>query len=274
MDGWIPVDAAADERIAEFLGLRDADLRRRREAAGGDLAGIFIVEGDVVVERALRAGYRLRSVLVDASRVQPLPEAIGADVPVYAAGPDLVLRITGMGVHRGVMASFDRRPVPPPEEVLAAATRAVVLENVSNPTNLGVIARSAVGLGADALILDPSCCDPLYRRASRVAMGEVFALPYAYAPRFPQGLDVVTAAGFSLLALTPDPGAESIDDLILGPDERVALVLGAEGPGLRAETMDRVGRRVRIPIHGAVDSLNVAAAAAIACYVLGRGRPA
>nr|WP_254127252.1 TrmH family RNA methyltransferase [Aquihabitans sp. G128] len=135
------------------------------------------------------------------------------------------------------------------------------------------MARSAAGLGADALILDPSCCDPLYRRASRVAMGEVFALPYAYAERFPSGLDVVTDAGFSLLALTPDASAESIDDLTLGPDEKVALVLGAEGPGLRAETMDRVGRRVRIPIHGQVDSLNVAAAAAIACYVLGRGRP-
>nr|WP_254127306.1 hypothetical protein [Aquihabitans sp. G128] len=124
MDGWIPVDDPGDERIAEFLGLRDADLRRRRESPGGDLAGIFIVEGDVVVERALRAGYRLRSVLIDASRSQPLPEAIPADAPVFAAGPDLVLRITGMGVHRGVMASFDRRPVPGAAEVLAGATRA------------------------------------------------------------------------------------------------------------------------------------------------------
>ncbi|CAN5624253.1 RNA methyltransferase [soil metagenome] len=273
MDGWIPVDDPDDERIVEFLGLRDAELRRRRESVGGDLAGIFIVEGDVVVERALRAGYRVRSVLIDASRSQPLPEALPAEVPVFAAGPDLVLRITGMGVHRGVMASFDRRPVPGPAEVLAGATRVVVLENVSNPTNLGIIARSAVGLGADALVLDPTCCDPLYRRASRVAMGEVFALPYAYTTRFPEGLDVVADAGFSLLALTPDPGAEPIDDVVFGPEERVALVLGAEGPGLRADTMDRVGRRVRIPIHGAVDSLNVAAAAAIACYVLGRGRP-
>ncbi len=269
---WIPVDDPADERIAEFIGLRDADLRRRRESAGGDLAGLFVAEGDIVVERALRAGYRLRSLLVDATRAAPLPAGL-PDVPVYAAGPALVLRITGMAMHRGCIAAFDRRPVPSPAEVLAGATRVVVLENLNNPTNLGVIARSAVGLGADALILDPSCCDPLYRRASRVAMGEVFALPYAYADRFPGGLDVVTDAGFSLLALTPDPAAEPIDDVVLGPEERVALVLGAEGPGLTDETMARVGRRVRIPVHGGVDSLNVAAAAAIACYVLGRGRP-
>lgn len=269
---WIPVDDPADPRIEEFMGLRDAELRRRRESAGGDLAGIFIAEGDVVVERALRAGYRVRSVLIDASRTQPLPAALPADAPVFAAGPDLVLRITGMGVHRGVMASFARRRVPTPAEVLAGATRVVVLENVSNPTNLGIIARSAIGLGADALILDPTCCDPLYRRASRVAMGEVFALPYAYAPRFPTGLDVVVDAGFSLLALTPDAAAESIDDLAFGPDEQVALVLGAEGPGLTADTMARIGRRVRIPIRPGIDSLNVGAAAAIACYALGRGR--
>ena len=267
----IPVDDASDPRIEEFIGLRDADLRRRRESPGGDLAGIFIAEGDVVVERALRAGYRLRSVLIDASRAVPLPDL--PEVPVYAAGPDLVLKITGMGVHRGCIASFDRRPVPAPAEVLAGATRVVVLENLTNPTNLGVIARSAVALGADALILDPSCCDPLYRRASRVAMGEVFGLPYAYTGRFPDGLDVVTDAGFALLALTPDPAAESIDDVVFQPDEKIALVLGAEGPGLTEATMERVGRRVRIPIHGGVDSLNVAAAAAIACYTLGRGRP-
>lgn len=269
---WIPVDDPADERIAEFIGLRDAELRRRREANGGDLAGIFVAEGDIVVERALRAGYRLRSVLIDATRTKPLPIGM-PDIPVFAAGPALVLTITGLAMHRGCIASFDRRPVPSAATVLAGATRVVVLENLNNPTNLGVIARSAVALGADALILDPSCCDPLYRRASRVAMGEVFGLPYAYTDRFPDGLNVVTDAGFSLLALTPDPEAEPIDGVTFAPDEKVALVLGSEGPGLTAETMERVGRRVRIPIHGGVDSLNVAAAAAIACYVLGRGRP-
>jgi tRNA G18 (ribose-2'-O)-methylase SpoU len=269
----ILVDDPDDPRIADFLGLRDHELRRRREGPGGDLAGIFIAEGDLVVERAVRAGYRLRSVLVDATRTLPLPEAIDPGVPVYAAGPEVVLRITGMAMHRGLIAALDRGPDRDLGSVIAGATRLVVLENVNNPTNLGVIARSAMGLGADGLVLDPSCCDPLYRRASRVAMGEVFALPWARTGRLPEGLDRLLDAGFSLLALTPDPAAESIDDVSLAPDERVALVLGAEGPGLTEGTMDRIGRRVRIPLHGGVDSLNVGAAAAIACYVLGRGRP-
>ena len=266
------IDDADDPLISDFIGLRDHALRRRREAHGGDLAGIFIAEGDLVVERALRAGFELRAVLVDAARPQPLPLEVPASTPVFAAGPEVVRRITGMAVHRGMLGSFARRTVSSVEDVLARATRVVVLERVANPTNLGVIARSAVGLGADALLLDPDCVDPLYRRASRVAMGEVFAFPYARTPRLPEGLDVLREHGFSLLALTPDEAAEPLDDLAFAPDERVALVLGAEGPGLTAETMAAVDRRVRIPLHGAVDSLNVAAAAAIACYVLGRGR--
>lgn len=269
----IAVDDPADPRIEEFLGLRDHELRRRREAPGGDLAGIFIAEGDLVLERAVRAGYRLRSVLIDATRTQPLPAAVGAGAPVYAAGPEVVLQITGMAMHRGLIASLDRGPERTAAEVLAGATRAVVLENVNNPTNLGVIARSAMGLGADALLLDPSCCDPLYRRASRVSMGEVFALPWARTGRLPAGLAPLREHGFSLLALTPDPAAERIDDLELGADDKVALLLGAEGPGLTEDTMAEVDRRVRIPLHGGVDSLNVGAAAAIACFVLGRGRP-
>lgn len=268
----IAVDDPDDARIADFVGLRDHDLRRRRESAGGDLAGIFIAEGDIVVERALRAGYQVRSVLIDATRTKPLPDALPSDTPVFAAGPDVVRKITGMGVHRGMMAALDRRPVPTAAEVLSTVTRVVALEGVVNPTNLGVIARSAVGLGAEALLLDPTCVDPLYRRASRVAMGEVFSIPYARTDVFPQGLDVLIDHGFSLLALTPDPAAESIDDVTFAPDEKVALVLGSEGPGLTDDTMDHIGRRVRIPLHGGVDSLNVGAAAAIACYVLGRGR--
>jgi tRNA G18 (ribose-2'-O)-methylase SpoU len=270
---WIAVDEPGDPRIEEFLGLRDHELRRRRESPGGDLAGIFIAEGDLVVQRALRAGYRMRSALVDATRSAAVPDEIGGDVTVFAAGPEVVRRITGMGVHRGMMASFDRRPLPSVDEVLAGARRVVVLEDVNNPTNLGVIARSAAALGIDALLLDPSCCDPLYRRASRVAMGEVFALPWTRLPRFPDGLDPLVDAGFTLLALTPDPSAEALDQLGLGDDEKVALVLGAEGPGLTEDTMTKVGRRARIPIRAGVDSLNVGVAAAIACYEVGRAAP-
>lgn len=268
----VPVADPADPRIVEYTGMRDNALRLRREAPGGDLAGIFVAEGDLVVERALRAGYRLRSVLIDATRSKPLPEVVPDTTTVFAASPDVVRHITGMGVHRGMMGIFERRPLPDAAEVLARATRVVVLERVVNPTNLGIIARSARGLGADALLLDPTSVDPLYRRASRVSMGEVYGLDVARLPAFPDGLDVVTAHGFSLVALTPDEAATSIDDVAFAPDDKVGLVLGSEGPGLESETMDRIGLRVRIPLHGGVDSLNVAAAAAIACYVLGRGR--
>lgn len=268
----IEVNDPDDEIVADFIGLRDHDLRRRREAPGGDLAGLFIAEGDLVVERAVRAGHRLRAVLVDATRTQPLPDAIGPEVPILAAGPAVVQRITGMPMHRGLIASLHRGPESGAREVIAGATRLVVLEGVNNPTNLGVIVRSAVGLGADGLLLDPTCCDPLYRRASRVAMGEVFALPWARTASLPEGLNEVRAAGFSLMALTPDPEARSIDDLVFEHDERVALLLGAEGPGLTAATMSAADLRVRIPLAPGVDSLNVGAAAAIACYVLGRGR--
>jgi hypothetical protein len=186
---------------------------------GGDLHGIFIAEGDLVLERAVRAGYRVRSVLVDATRTQPLPAAVDPDVPVYAAGPEVVMRITGMAMHRGLIASLDRGPGRPLDDVLAGRPALVVLENVNNPTNLGVIARSAMGLGADGLVLDPSCCDPLYRRASRVSMGEVFALPWARTARFPEGLDPGDRRRLLAARAHPRPAAEPIDDLEFAPDE-------------------------------------------------------
>lgn len=264
------VDDPDDARIADFIGLRDHELRRRREAQGGDMAGLFVAEGDIVVQRAVRAGYRVRELLVDATRTEALPPEIADAVPVFAAGPRVLERITGLGVHRGVLATFDRRPVPPPAEVVAGATRVVVLENVVNPTNVGVIARSAAAFGYQALLLDHSCCDPLYRRASRVAMGEVFGLPHAWLGRLPDGLAVLRERGFTVVALTPDSGAEDLDAVVAGlaADERVALLLGAEGHGLRSDTVAAADRRVRIPISAAVDSLNVGAAAAVALYAV------
>jgi tRNA G18 (ribose-2'-O)-methylase SpoU len=270
--GQIAVDEPGDPRIAEFVGLRDRELAgpRQRGRRVPD-AGIFVAEGDVVVARALRAGFGMRAALVDATRADPLPEGMPREAPVYAASPAVLRRITGLGVHRGMLASFDRRPVPDPGDVLALARRVVVLERVSNPTNLGVIVRSAAGLGIDAVLLDPTCTDPLYRRVSRVAMGEGYALPWAWLPRLPGGLDVVRGAGFRLLALTPDHAATPIDRLEVGHDERVALLFGAEGPGLSAATLAATDERVGIPMRGGVDSLNVGVAAGIACWVLGAG---
>jgi tRNA G18 (ribose-2'-O)-methylase SpoU len=266
-----PVDDPDDPRIADFVGLRDRELagprvRGRRAVANG----MFVAEGDVVVERALRAGYRLRAALVDATRADPLPPGMPADAEVFAASPAVLRRITGLGVHRGMLATFDRRPVAPVDELLADARRVVVLERVSNPTNLGVIIRTAAGLGFDAVLLDPTCTDPLYRRVARVAMGEGYAFSWAWLPRLPGGLDLVRAAGFRLLALTPAARARPLDEVRLAEGERVALLFGAEGPGLSAQTLAAADERVGIAMQGGVDSLNVGVAAGIACWVLGR----
>ena len=263
-----PVEDPEDHRIAVFCGLRDHDLRRRREAPGGDMEGVFISEGDVVVDRALRAGYRLVAMLVDAARPSPLADDVADDVPVFAAGPRVLQRITGMGVHRGAMACFARRPLPTPATVLAGAQRVVVLERVNNPNNVGLIVRSAAGLGIDALLVDRASCDPLYRRAARVSMGEVYAFPFAWLERPPAGLQPLHDAGFTLVALTPGADAEPLNELRFATGERVALLLGSEGDGLAPETLALAHRRVAIPMHRGVDSLNVGVAAAVAMYAL------
>jgi tRNA G18 (ribose-2'-O)-methylase SpoU len=279
----VPIDDPRDPRIAHFVGLRDRELARR--VPPGE-RGVFIAEGDLVAARAARAGYLLRAVLVDATRTDPPPAALGlngdgnpdgspdgeahdADVPVYAAAPAVLERITGLGVHRGLLACFERRPAPLATEVVAAARRVVVLERVSNPTNLGVILRSAAGLGMDAVLLDPTCSDPLYRRTARVAMGEGYGFPWAWIPRLPAGLDVLRAEGFRLVALTPDTGTVPIDGLGFEPHDKVALLFGAEGPGLSPETLAAADVRASIPMRGGVDSLNVGVAAGIAFWVLG-----
>lgn len=269
----VPIDDPDDERVGDYLGLRDHQLRMRRERPGGDRAHLFVAEGDLVVDRALRAGHRVKSLLVDGARTAPLPDSVPADAPVYVAGPQVLQRITGYHLHRGVLAVFHRGPERSAAEVLAPATSAVVLENVVNPTNLGVVIRSAAGLGIDAVLLDPTSADPLYRRASRVAMGEVFALPWARLPAFPAGLDEVRAAGFTLLALTPGADAVAVDDLHLPPGCRPALLLGSEGPGLPDATLDACDLRVRIPMRRGVDSLNVGAAAAVAMWAVLHARP-
>jgi len=235
---------------------------------GGHEAGVFIAEGDVVVERALRAGYQLRAVLVDATRRQPLPASVPDGARVLSAAPAVLERITGLGVHRGMLGSFARRSPLTAAAVLVDARRVVVLERVSNPTNLGVILRSAAGLGIDGVLLDPTCTDPLYRRVSRVAMGEGYALPCARLDRLPGGLDPVRNAGFRLVALTPDPDAVPIDRVDAAGDDRVALLLGAEGPGLSPETLAAADVRAGIAMHGDVDSLNVGVAAGIAMWAL------
>ncbi len=268
----IEIDDPTDTRIDVFQGLRDHTLRQVRERPDGDMAGVFIAEGDVVVERALRAGYQLESMLVDAKRTKPLPAEIPEDVPLYACGPDVLVRITGYHLHRGVLACFRRRPVPPFDEAITGTKTVAVLENINNPTNLGVILRCAAALGMEAFFLDPTCSDPLYRRCGRVSMGEAYSTPYSRLDRFPEGLEQLRGSGFQLIALTPAPDAVALDDLKLDVDDRVAVMLGAEGPGLTDGALAAADLRVRIPMSGPVDSINVGSAAAVAFYGIGLAR--
>lgn len=258
-----------DDRIADYRALTDVELRTRWEPPHG----LFIAEGELVLRRALRAGYPARSYLVDAKRVDQLADLDTGDAPVYAATQDVLQQATGFHVHRGVLASFHRRPLPTAAEVLAAARRVLILEDVNNHTNLGAIFRGAAALGIDAVLLSPSCADPLYRRSVRVSMGEVFALPYAKLDPWPTGLDQVRVAGFTVLAMTPAPDAVPIQRLTAAQRERAALLLGAEGPGLTAAAQAASDVRVVIPMRRGVDSLNVAAAAAVAFWELGRDDP-
>ncbi|WP_405106467.1 TrmH family RNA methyltransferase [Micromonospora sp. NBC_01405] len=258
-----------DDRISDYRALTDVELRTRWEPPHG----LFIAEGELVLRRALRAGYPARSFLVDAKRADQLADLDTGDAPVYAATQEVLERATGFHVHRGVLASFRRKPLPDVAEVLADARRVVILEDVNNHTNLGAVFRGAAALGIDAVLLSPSCADPLYRRSVRVSMGEVFAVPYAKHERWPAGLDQVREAGFTVLAMTPAPDAVPIQRLTPAQRERAALLLGAEGPGLTAAAQSASDVRVVIPMRRGVDSLNVAAAAAVAFWELGRDDP-
>ncbi len=236
------------------------------------MAGLFVAEGDIVVERALAAGYQLQSILIDAKRNKPLPDVIDDAIPVYAAGPEVLQRITGYHLHRGMLACFIRRELLSFDEAVAGSTTVAVIEGVNNPTNLGVILRCAIGLGIDSYYLDPSCCDPLYRRCARVAMGESFKTPYARLESFPEGLETLRQAGFELLALTPADDAVPLNELRYSSDDKVAIVLGAEGPGLTDAAMAACDRRVKIPMAGGTDSINVGSAAAVAFYAITQSR--
>ncbi len=262
----IHIDCASDTRIADYRALTDVELRTRFEPPHG----LFIAEGELVLRRALRAGYQPRSVFVDAKRRGQLDDIDTGDAPVYAASAEVLRELTGFHVHRGVLASFHRRPLPASQNLLAAATRLVVLEDVNNHTNLGAIFRATAGLGFDGVLLSPSCADPLYRRSVRVSMGEVFAVPYARLTVWPGDLKRVRDAGFVLVALTPGEGAVPIHTLDASVRARPALLLGAEGEGLSRQALAACEVLARIPMSRGVDSLNVAAAAAVAFWELAR----
>jgi tRNA G18 (ribose-2'-O)-methylase SpoU len=269
----IAVSEPNDPRIEVFQGLRDKSLRQKREAPGGDMQGVFIAEGDVVINRALAAGYKLQSVLVDANRTQPLPASFEI-VDVYAASEKVLEQIAGYHSYRGALACFYRKPLKTAEELLndQSLTTFVIVEGVNNPTNLGTIMRCASGLNVDALFLSSDSCDPLSRRCCRVSMGEGFGIPYAWLPNIVEGLSAARKSGIEILAMTPRGSSVDIASLSYAPEDRIGLLLGAEGPGLTEQALQSATHQVKIRMSGNVDSMNVGNAAAIAFYAIRQAR--
>ena len=259
-----PVADPADPRLADYLELTDPEARRHRER---DV--LFVAEGVTAIERLLDSGHRVRSIVVTPNALARFAGRLDrVDAPVYLVSKAVLAAAVGFELHRGAIAAADRRPLPSIADAVRDARRIAVLEGLNDPENLGAIARSARALGVDALVIDPTCIDPYYRRTVRVSMGEVLYLRVARAASWPGDLDVLADAGVETWALTPDRSAEPIWSLDVPP--RVALMLGAEGPGLSTAALARADRRVRIPIAADVDSLNVGHAAAVAFAALSR----
>jgi tRNA G18 (ribose-2'-O)-methylase SpoU len=289
----VEIDDPGDPRLTDYLRLRDVNLRRSLEAEHG----LFLAEGEKVIRRAAAAGYPPRSFLTARKWIASLADVLdGTDAPAYVVTDEVAEQVTGFAVHRGALASMARLPLPPVAQVIAGTRRILVLEDLADHTNVGVskqptlppsrilvledladhtnvgaVFRCAAALGIEAIILSPRCADPLYRRAVKVSMGAVFAIPYARMTNWHEGLAELRAAGFQLLALTPDQSATSMDKVVMG--ERVALMFGSEGDGLSSRWLHEADEAVCIPMSGdamalGVDSLNVVAAAAIACHTL------
>lgn len=262
------VDDATDSRLADYRELRDIAARRLIE---GD--EFFIAEGPVAIERLMGSSHRIRSVIVSERKYERLRSLLDAlDAPTYIVDRDTLREIVGFDLHRGAIAAADRLSHPTLGELAASSSRLAVLEGLNDPENLGAIARSARALGVDGLVLDPTCIDPYTRRTVRVSMGEILMLPSCRLDdaTWPTALQRLHTAGFETWALTPADAAANIWSL--EPPSRLALVLGAEGPGLSRTTMHSATHRVRLPIDPDVDSLNVAAAAAVAFALIGRPR--
>jgi tRNA G18 (ribose-2'-O)-methylase SpoU len=261
------VASADDPRLADYRGLTDVRLRTTWEPPHG----VFIAESELVIRRALGAGYRPRSVVMAPEWLERMASLVAeVDAPVYSASYDVLRALTGFHVHRGALASFHRKPLAAVGDVIATAGRVVVLEDMVSHTNLGAVFRCAAALGMDGVVLSPSCADPLYRRSVRVSMGAVFAVPYARADRWPGVLDDLKASGFGVVALTPAADATALDEVAVDAEKRLAVLLGTEGPGLSDGALGCADLRVRIPMAAGVDSLNVAAAAAVTFWELGR----
>ena len=262
------------QELDPYARLTQNQLRNRLEPE----KGIFIAESPKVIDRALDAGYKPVSLLMERKQITGPAAGILSrcgDAPVYTADRELLAELTGFELTRGVLCAF-RRPAPRPvEELCKNARRVAVLEGIVDSTNVGAIFRSAAALNMDAVLINPSCCDPLCRRAVRVSMGTVFQVPWGQLGETPadwpeKGMDILHSLGFKTAAMALSDRSVSIDDEQLAKEPKLAIVLGTEGDGLAADTIASCDYTVKIPMSHGVDSLNVAAASAVAFWQLGR----
>lgn len=260
----VPIADPDDPRVAEYTRLTDVALRTRYEPE----AGLYLAESSTVIRRAVAAGHAPRSFLMAQRWLDSMAEVTERfpDVPVYAAAEELLESITGFHLHRGALAAMHRPALAEVDDLLRTARRVAVIEDVVDHTNVGAIFRSAAGLGVDAVLVTPRCADPLYRRSVRVSMGTVFQVPWTRIASWPDGIEELRQAGFTTASLALSESAITLDELAAALPARLALVLGAEGHGLAPATIAASDLVVRIPMAGGVDSLNVAAASAVAFW--------
>ena len=258
----------SDARLDDFRDLNSVD--RRPDLPTGK--GLVIAEGVLVVQRMLASRFRPRALLGTDRRLAELGTDLdGVDAPFYRVTAEVMADVVGFHLNRGVLASASRAGELTVPQVLDGATTVAVLEGVNDHENLGSVFRNAAGLGVDAVVFGSGCADPLYRRAVRVSMGHALLVPFARVADWPDDLKILREKGFRVLAMTPDPAAPSLAEAMTGlAGQRVAILVGAEGPGLREHTMRSSDVRVRIPMSRGTDSLNVATAAALAFYERGR----
>ncbi|MCU1507346.1 MAG: hypothetical protein QOG18_1389 [Microbacteriaceae bacterium] len=257
----IEIADLADPRLADFSHQTDVALKK----TGG---GLYIAESALVLERALRAGHRPRSVLALGGTVDEAIALVGDDVPIFSGPGELLAELTGYLLHRGLIASMHRPSLPDAADLLASAKRVVVLENVADPTNVGAIFRSVAAIGADAVLVTPRCSDPFYRRAIRVSMGTVLQVPWTRVGDWTSTRQLLAASGFHVAALALTDEAVDLRAFAAAAPDRVAIVLGAEGEGLTDEAIAAADTVVSIPMAHGIDSLNVAATAAVAMWAL------
>jgi len=266
MSPLVPVEQADDGRLADYVHLREVSLRRLLE----EEHGLFIAEGDKVIRRAADAGYEPRSFLLAERWLDSLEDVLAKwpDVPVYVVTPELAEQVTGFHVHRGALASYRRKPPADLDALLDGVRhgRIAILDDIVDHTNVGAGFRAAAAMGVDAVLITPGCADPLYRRSVKVSMGTVFQVPWTRLESWPGDLQRLRDRGFVTAAFALTDDSISLDDLVSRRVENLALIFGTEGHGLKPSVLAAADLTVRIPMAGGVDSLNVAASAAVAFY--------